>query len=265
MNGSRRRSWAEEMMQAGLQMMVLPVRLFGLGMQVMAQAMEGVQRTAAETSLVPPGGTVFGIGGAPPQPWMGVPSTVAPADGNPFNTVTPAPPPNGGAMFNPANSTGNAESGGAVQKSETKGKEDKNMSCCDNDLSGCELKVVQYSIVSVAPYLRDVERMVTKWPRTVAISDDMTDSDFTAYVIAQAVRDNPEKFKKYKTKYLRVCYSVICRLAMPCLDYEKDQVKALRDINHTLMKKESLTRADLDRYEEEDSLEEERLGLERKE
>jgi hypothetical protein len=253
MSGPGQRSWAEEVMQAGVQMMTLPFRLFGLGLQVMAQAMEGAQRTA-ERNLAPPGGAAPGPGGSP-APWAGARSAVEPTDRAVIGAVVPAPPISA-AAFNPSNFTGNAESGGgAVEKSETKAKEDKNMSCCDNDLSGCELKVVQYSIVSVAPYLKDFERMVTRLPRTVAISDDMTDADFTAYVIAKAMREEPERFRRYKTKYLRVCYSVICRLAMPCTDYEKDQVKALRDINRTLMSKEKISREDLARYEEEDALE----------
>lgn len=238
MKGPGQRSWAEEMAQLGVQMMTLPFRLFGAGLQAMAQAMEGAQRTPGQNA----------------QPWRSADGAPA-AWGGALSATEPA------SSFYPASSNGNAESrGGAIEeseeKSETKAKEDKAMTCCDNDLSGCELKVVQYSIVSVDPYLKDVRRMVTREPRTIATSEDMTDADFTAYVIAKAMREDPARFRRYKTKYLRVCYSVICRLTMPCSDYDKEQVDALRAINRTLMGKGNLNHQQLSRLEDEEALEE---------
>ena len=121
------------------------------------------------------------------------------------------------------------------------------MSCtCDQDLSGCELKVVQYTIVSVDPYLQDCHRILAG-PMTIATTDDMTDGDFTAYAIALYLQDpkhhhhdhdhdhdHHHRRDRCESQYLRVCYSVQCRLTMPCPDYEKQQVDALRTIAREL-------------------------------
>ena len=108
------------------------------------------------------------------------------------------------------------------------------MSCCDQDLSGCELKVVQYTIVSADPYIEDWRRVLTPQPLTIATTDDLTDADFTAWVIAKYIQEHPDKLRGHEKQYLRVCYQVMCRLAMPCADFEKEQVEALRAINRTL-------------------------------
>ena len=108
------------------------------------------------------------------------------------------------------------------------------MSCnCDQSLSGCELKIVQYSIVSVSPYLEDIERIIIPMA-TIATSDDMTGEDFTALVVGRAMRDDPDRFRDYNMQYVRVCYFVLCRLSMPCADYERQQAEALRAIDRTL-------------------------------
>ena len=117
------------------------------------------------------------------------------------------------------------------------------MSCCDQDMSGCDLKIVQYSIVSVDPYIDyDEDRIVLRDHPvlTIATQDDMTDADFTAYAIALAQRRYPGELDRYRAQYLRVCFKVICRFTMPCADYEKDQAEALRAINRTLRREKGL-------------------------
>lgn len=111
------------------------------------------------------------------------------------------------------------------------------MSCCDQDLSGCDLKIVQYSIVSVDPYLKDSRRILVG-PETIATSDDMTESDFTAFVLSNYMSDH--RIPPRERQYIRVCFTVQCRLTMPCTDYDKDQVKALHEINWTLRRDKGL-------------------------
>jgi hypothetical protein len=111
------------------------------------------------------------------------------------------------------------------------------MSCCDQDLSGCDLKIVQYSIVSVDPYLKDSRRILVG-PETIATSDDMSESDFTAFVLSNYMSDH--RIPPRERQYIRVCFTVQCRLTMPCTDYDKDQVKALHEINWTLRRDKGL-------------------------
>jgi hypothetical protein len=130
-------------------------------------------------------------------------------------------------------------------------------------MSGCDLKVAQYTIVSTDPYISD-DRRIILGPETIATSDDMTDADFTAYVIAKNLERHRDRFRGYRTQYLRVCYTVICRLTMPCTDYDKEQVDALRAINRTLREKGLLGEEGLSRREEREERREEHLE-ERKE
>ncbi len=117
---------------------------------------------------------------------------------------------------------------------------------CDQDLSGCELKVVQYTIVSVDPYMQDCDRILAG-PMTIATADDMSDADFTAYVIALYLQeDPPPKIPHCDKQYLRICFCVQCRLTMPCPDYEKQQVDALRQIARKIQGKGLLSDKDDD-------------------
>jgi len=107
---------------------------------------------------------------------------------------------------------------------------------CDNDLSGCELKVVQYTIVTVNPdpEIKDQKRMLSG-PKVVTTSDDLTAADFTAWVIARFLR-KPRRRPKiyYESQYLRVCYNVLCRLEMPCVNYQSQQASQLSRIARVL-------------------------------
>jgi hypothetical protein len=248
MNGPRRRSWAEEMAQAGFQMMVLPWRLLGLGLQAMTQAVDGAPRDAGHAgqgrlgmlpSVVPyPGGLVGLEDKVRPTP-AEIERSQETFTGDVAGPAVAVASPVGQETF-----AGGAASGGAAAGcSETHVKEDKNMSCCDQDMSGCDLKIVQYSIVSVDPYIDyDEDRIVLRDHPvlTIATQDDMTDADFTAYAIALAQRRYPGELDRYRAQYLRVCFKVICRFTMPCADYEKDQAEALRAINRTLRREKGL-------------------------
>lgn len=130
---------------------------------------------------------------------------------------------------------------------------------CEQELSGTDLKIIQYSIVNVNPYIDDCDEderkkgEVTKgevkegegneeeqaetkagWNRRVLFTDtisttqDMTEADFTAWVIAlNFQRPEARKVKHCDKQYLRVCYTVQCRLPVPEANYPKRQVEVL--------------------------------------
>jgi uncharacterized membrane protein YgcG len=131
-------------------------------------------------------------------------------------------------------------SAGAVPNlAETTNREEKDMAC-DTDLSGTDLKVVQYSIVSVDPDLEHDGGRLLYGPAVITTTDDMRDCDFTAWVIALYLqtKDNDPLLKRRvdheEKQYLRACYCVQCRMAIPDVNYQKTQANALRDINRTL-------------------------------
>ena len=110
---------------------------------------------------------------------------------------------------------------------------EENKMSFDKDLSGTDLKIVEYSIVSVDPDLEDYERVLDK-SETIATSDDMTESDFTSWVIAKFIQDNPHKIDQKNKQYLRVSYYVQCRMSIPDANYERKQARALEKISKTL-------------------------------
>lgn len=117
-------------------------------------------------------------------------------------------------------------------------QEDSDMSSCgcDNDLSGCELKVIQYTIVTADPNpdINDSDRILSG-PDVVATSDDLSDSSFTAWVIAKYLQTPGVKHPPHDSKqYLRVCYQVLCRVDMPCVNYQQQQAKQLANIAKVL-------------------------------
>lgn len=238
------------MFELGTRMMLLPLRFLGLGLQVVTQGLESAQRSVDRDAVERWEGAAQEPGGPPPAPVPGAPPPLvwnARADGAlPGGAVGPEPV------------AGGAGSGVATKRREPKPKEERRMSCCDQDLSGCDLKIVQYSIVSVDPYLKDSRRILAG-PETIATSDDMNEADFTAFVLATYMADHD--IPPRERQYIRVCYSVQCRLTMPCTDYDKDQVKALHEINWTLRRDKGLPG---DR-EEENPVRQRREGRERTE
>ena len=54
----------------------------------------------------------------------------------------------------------------------------------DQDLSGSDVKVVLYSVVSVATGIDDTARVLFRAPKIIAFGDDMTAADFTAWILS---------------------------------------------------------------------------------
>lgn len=219
MSGRRERSASVAgWLRFATEMVLLPVRLLGLGLELVA-------RTAKEVQLL-------GERGA--EAAGGRRDLAGPLPGGSLGSLTlpvVADLPTAGAVSTAAVGA----VGAAASVAETLNRKEKDMSC-DQDLSGTDLKVVQYTIVSVNPYTEDGERIIAG-PDTVATSDDMNPTDFTAWVIALYIQRYPERIPHRDKQYLRVCYCVQCRLTVPDADYDKQQVDALRDINRTLQRK----------------------------
>lgn len=113
-------------------------------------------------------------------------------------------------------------------------EEDPMSTCCnDKDVSGCELKIIQYTIVDADPNpgMKDSERII-EGPKVIATSDDLTDSSFTAWVIALYMENH--RVPPEKTQFLRVCYTVTCRIELPCVNYEQQQAVQLSNLVKTL-------------------------------
>ena len=128
------------------------------------------------------------------------------------------------------------------------------MSCssCDADaLSGCELKVIQYSIINANPYIEDCEdddddddRRVLFGPNTISTTQNLSPEAFTAWVIALNIQKDPDKVRHCDKQYLRVCWSIVCRVPLPAANYPKRelevaqrQVKVLEEIRSGLVPK----------------------------
>lgn len=211
------------------QLLVLPFRMLSFGLGMMTQTASRLAELATPAGLS----------------WTPAKTRSA------STSISPAPPPSLPPAFSASTpppttaSAGSASSTAAVANSApTPLKEERTMSSCgcsSNDLSGCDvLKVVQFTIVTVNPYINDNHRILAG-PYTVGITSDMSDSDFTAFAIAYAEQEtkrprerdvNPATFQL--DEYLRVCYSVVCRMNMPCPNYEKQQAEVLAAINRTL-------------------------------
>ena len=108
---------------------------------------------------------------------------------------------------------------------------------CDTDLSGTDLKIIEYTIVSVDPDIQYDEERILQPTRTIATTEDMNENGFIAWVIAmyfqQPDHRRGREGENWK-QYLRVCYCVKCRMAIPETDCCQEQANALRDINLTL-------------------------------
>jgi hypothetical protein len=108
-------------------------------------------------------------------------------------------------------------------------KENK-MSDHDQDLSGDDVKFVEYSILSIKP---NDEKILAE--KKVMISGDMNGEMFTAKVIT----DNADAVKPYNASNaneLRVFFKVLARYARPEQHYEKDQAASLKTIADVVVK-----------------------------
>lgn len=166
----------------------------------------------------------------------------------------PAPPvleaPNAGSWNGPPGDPGGLRS--AVGRPPT--KEDRAMSCncCGSDYCSCEtsiecsqvtsdrglggrccVKVVQYTVLSARSGVDDNDRIIVG-PTTIAFSDDLDESSFTAWVISENGTEIERKVAPRDRKYLRVAYQVFARFAEEEPNYSQEQVAALWDIARRL-------------------------------
>jgi hypothetical protein len=105
---------------------------------------------------------------------------------------------------------------------------------CDKDLSGTDLKIIEYTIVTVDPDIEDDDLRILQPMRTVATTEDMNENGFIAWVVALYFQGPHRPMPPREKQYLRVCYCVQCRMAIPEVDCCQEQANALRDINRTL-------------------------------
>lgn len=217
------------------QMMFLPFQMLGWGTQLLTGTGGGGgwnRDVGGGGDWNRPGWT----GGTGAPDWSRQAAPPPPAWPAPPAYTQPNPPQNSG--------TGNDGAAGAVpNRAETTQREENDMAC-DTDLSGTDLKIIEYTIVSVDPDIEDDDWRVLQPATTVATTQDMTENGFTAWVIAlffqrtsEARQRAEERFGKEGEnwkQYLRVCYCVKCRMAIPETDCCQEQANALRDINRTL-------------------------------
>ncbi|MEM7586775.1 MAG: hypothetical protein AAF560_25520 [Acidobacteriota bacterium] len=69
-----------------------------------------------------------------------------------------------------------------------------------HDLSGSDVKVVIYTVVSVATGITDTARILFRQPKMIAFGDDLTSADFTAWILS--LRSTQQEV--YRTA-LKVC------------------------------------------------------------
>lgn len=100
----------------------------------------------------------------------------------------------------------------------------------DTNLSGDQVKLVRYSIVSVE---RDRERKLDQGELLVA--DDLTPDGFASWRIAAYFqRPGHEEIPHEEKKYLRVCYRVLCRWQRESLHYQERKLDELRGIREAI-------------------------------
>lgn len=210
-------------------MVMIPVRAFVYGLDIFVRTMHGMQNATDRGLGVIAGESVNHSDAEPPQP-VGGPQPVAVA---------------GPALAHSK----------IVQ--ETIGKETVKMS--DTNLNDDMLKLVRYKILFIK---RDYEYAFPEQEELVY--DNMTDSAFTAWKIAEFIQaldrtEVPEKWLKKvppypadrrrvgdkefihrldetDKKFLRVYFEVLQRYAREKLKYEEDQLDALRGIREAIEK-----------------------------
>ena len=198
------------------QMMLLPFRLFGWGLQLMEQPGEGLRRLAGDGS----GGQTGGAGLSPTP-------GVAPAWASPLPPPpSPLPSTGTGSAATPARAVSNLAA--------TKIREERHMAC-DMDLKGSDLKIIEYTIVSVDPNIQRDKDYIIQETQTISTTQDMTENGFIAWVIAMYFqKPDHKRLTPGQKQYLRVCYCVKCRMPIPEEECCKTQNRRLLDINRTL-------------------------------
>ena len=100
----------------------------------------------------------------------------------------------------------------------------------DTNLSGDQVKLVRYSIVSVE---RDRERKLDEGE--LLVTDDLTPDGFASWRIAAYFqRPEHEEIPHEEKKYLRVCYRVLCRWHRESLHYQERKLDELRGIREAI-------------------------------
>lgn len=225
-------------------MILVPIRAFIHGMELLVKSMQGMQ-DATDRSLEV-------IAGKNPDRSNDAATMVNPV---PVNAAQPVPLGSATAGMNPA--TTNIEN-----NHETSSKESANMP--DTNLSDDMLKLVRYKVLFIK---RDYEWAFPE--REELVFDNMTDSAFTAWKIAEFIQslnriEVPHKWRE-KTppypphqewrnvdgrdiwvihslpesdkKFFRIYFEVLQRYAREKLKYEEDQLEALRGIRDAIEKK----------------------------
>lgn len=209
-------------------MVMIPVKAFVYGMEMFVRTMRGMQDATDRGLGVVAGDTIDGGAANSAEPV----GATQPASGGPVPT-------------------------GQLNVQETIGKETVKMS--DINLNDDMLKLVRYKILFIK---RDYEYAFPEQEELVY--DNMTDSAFTAWKIAEFIQaldrtEVPEKWlkkvppypadrkkvgdKEYihrldesDKKFLRVYFEVLQRYAREKLKYEEDQLDALRGIREAIEK-----------------------------
>ena len=160
-----------------------------------------------------------------------------------------------------------------ARRGETDTPKEETVMNMDQDLSGNMVKVVQYTIVSVATGADDTARVLTD-PKQIAFADDMTAADFTSWIlsmpenkreIAKTIERHYRRLCLHRTgdelckrlrgpelaayqgsdfirllkdpKFHRVAFFVMSRFAQADIDWEQEQARYLSDIAEELRKK----------------------------
>jgi hypothetical protein len=182
------------MIQMFGQMLLLPFSMLACCMDVLAGAMRTMQQPD-------------GQGSASANPTGNAPGTGFPGAG----TYT---------------DNQRAQGDGATKQA----KEERKMSdcCCDHDHR--EVKLVEYTIVSIK---RCDEKIITKGEEIY--SDDMSEESFATWVVALYLNKNPDAIPHDDKKYLRVYHHVLESWPRPDKDCCDDrQVDVLRDIEKAI-------------------------------
>lgn len=192
----------------------LPFELFASGLDLFAQSLRGAQR----------------LDTAPAN--HASRSTPGPYRAPPWSGPATEPPP--AAAPRSATAEGTRDGTVPIRETQSRGIADgetsnrKETSMADKNLSDDMLKLVSYSIVCIE---RGHEKVLLCNDCKI-FSDNMSDCDFDAWVIADYCEHHPVPCNK---KYLRVAYEVQGRWAKPDLNYEQKQLDRLTGIQRAIL------------------------------
>lgn len=197
------------------QLLQLPFQPFLIGLNVMSTTLRSVQQITTQTFDVLSAATT--PGGAPSAPAAVAPPAATTPSAVPIVAVRPDAIDPG--VF------------GDATPPVKRDKEEPTMSC-DQNLSGDDIKVVQYSIITIESNVKDDDRVIGAPNQIKVVSDDMTGEEFSNWIIASSCKD----LKEHDSRYLRVCYCVLCRYKKQDVDYQQEQIDALHEIRDAIDK-----------------------------